>query len=151
MNCLGASKGEIMAKRTFFAIAFVVLSAHAVAWAQGPGYALQGPYGPPASPWAGGQGGGPVVVQAAYQPGMMQPGTMQGGPMQPGMMQGPMPSGPGPQPMTDAVGPGDPCIVCGQGIPQFEAYGDFLYIRPRNANVAYGVVFNGPLDTAPTA
>ena len=90
MICSRASKGEIMAKSTFFAIAVVVLSAHAAAWAQGPGYALQGPYGQPAGPWSGGPNGGPGMVPAAYQQAMMQPGMMQGGPMQPGMMQGPM-------------------------------------------------------------
>ena len=70
MKSLGASKGEIMAKRTFFAIVCVVLSVHATAWGQGPGYALQGPYGPPAGPWAGGPGGmRPASMPAAYPVG----------------------------------------------------------------------------------
>jgi hypothetical protein len=38
-----------------------------------------------------------------------------------------------------------------QSIPCWESFGDFLYMRPRNANVAYGVVFSGPLDTPPSA
>ncbi len=66
----------------------------------------------------------------------MQPGAMQPGPMQPG-------------PAGEAEAAYGPCCA-NQCIPSWEAFGDFLYIRPRNANVAYGVVFGGPYDTAPT-
>jgi len=58
---------------------------------------------------------------------------------------------PVPQPAAEAATMGDPCCVGNQGIPQCEFFGEFLYIRPRSANVAYGVVFNGPPDTPPTA
>ncbi len=129
-----------MAKKTFLAIVCVVLSVHATAWGQGPGYALQGPYGPPAGPWAG----GPGVMQAAYQQGPMQAGPMMpGGPM---MQPGPMP-----QP-AEAVAAGDPCCACNQTIPNWEFFGDFLYIRPRDANVAYGVIFDATKqpDTPPS-
>jgi len=71
------------------------------------------------------------------QPGAMQPGTMQPVPMQPG-------------PTGEADTNYGPCCAS-QCIPSWEAFGDFLYIRPRNANVAYGVIFNGPADTPPTA
>ena len=150
-----------MAQRTFFAIACVVLSVHAAAWGQGPGYSLQGPYGPygpPAGPWGGGTG----VMQAAYQQGPMQAGPMQPGPMQAGPMQGPM-LGSGPQAAEATCGAGCACGAGGAGVgggaadgagsqhdPQWESFGDFLYIRPRNANVAYGTIFNGPFDTPPT-
>ena len=80
---MGASKGEIMAKRVFFAIACVVLSVHATAWGQGPGYASRVRYGSSAGPW----GGGPGVMQASYQQAL-QPGPMQAGPMQAGAMRG---------------------------------------------------------------
>ncbi len=135
-----------MAKKTFFAVLCVVLSIHAAAWGQGPGYALQGPYGPPAGPWTGGLG----VVQASYQPGAMPPGAMP-----PGMMPGGLPpAAVQPEPMQTApegvAGTGN-CPCCAdQCIPSWEFFGDFLYIRPRSANVAYGVVFSGPYDTAPT-
>jgi hypothetical protein len=62
------------------------------------------------------------------------------------MQEGPMPAGPA----GDMATMGGVCCTGNQGIPSWEAYGDFMYIRPRNANVAYGVVFNGPPDTAPT-
>ena len=69
-------------------------------------------------------------------------GPMQQGPMQ----QGPMMPGPMPQSAGEAMATGDPCAggnqpscACNQGIPEWEFFGDFLYIRPRNANVAYGV------------
>src|SRR5580700_10709772 len=85
MKSFAASKGEIMAKRTILAVVCVVLSVHATAWGQGPGYALQGPYGPygpPAGPWPGGPG---VMMpgempQGAMPPGAMQPEQMQAGP-----------------------------------------------------------------------
>ena len=114
-----------MAKRTFFVIVCVVLSVSATAWAQGPGYALQGPYGPPAGPWVG----GPGEAQAA------QPGAMQ--------------AGPAPQSAANVVAMGDPCCVDNQPIPKWESFGDFLYMRPRNANVAYGVVYNNTLPDTP--
>ena len=122
-----------MAKRGFFAIVCVVLSIHATAWGQGPGYGPQGPYGPPAGPWAVGPGSAPGVVPANFQ-------------------QGPMQAGPAMQPPCEGVATGDPCCAaCQQGIPCWEFFGDFLYMRPRSANVAYGVVFNGPVNTPPTA
>ena len=108
-----------MAKRSFFAFVCVVLSVHATAWGQGPGYALQGPYGPPAGPWAG----GPGVVQAAYQSEALQ-------------------AGPAPQMAPEGTATYDACCSCDPRIPAWEFFGDFLYIRPRNANVAYGVLFN---------
>jgi len=58
---------------------------------------------------------------------------------------------PASQAAGDAVAMGDPCCCGNQGLPSWEFYGDFLYLRPRNANVAYGVVFNGPTETPPTA
>jgi hypothetical protein len=132
MESFGAFKGETMAKRTFFAIVCAVLSIHATAWGQGSGYALQGPSG---GPWAGGPGEG--MGASPYQPAGMQSGPLQPEPV--------------PQPAAGGAMMGDPCCVGNQGIPQWEFFGDFLYIRPRNANVAYGVVFNGPPDTPPTA
>ena len=46
---------------------------------------------------------------------------------------------------------GEPCPGgCGSSC-QWEGFADFLYLRPRDASVAYGVVFNGPPDTRPTA
>ena len=49
-------------------------------------------------------------------------------------------------------GDGRPVLsACQQGIPCWEFFGDFLYMRPRSANVAYGVVFNGPVNTPPAA
>ena len=97
MKSLGASKGEIMAKRSFFAIVCVVLSIHATAWGQGPGYGPQGPYGPPAGPWAG---VAPAVRsrRCRCSRGPMQPGPMQAGPaMQPARA-------------AEAVATGDPCL-----------------------------------------
>ena len=46
---------------------------------------------------------------------------------------------------------GDPCCRGTKAFHHGNSFGDFLYIRPRNANVAYGVVFNGPPDTPPAA
>jgi hypothetical protein len=145
---LGAPKGEIMAKRTFFAIACAVVSLHAAAWGQGPSNAYQGPYGPQAGPWAG-----PGAIAATFQPQMQpagmpggMPGMMPGGPMQPGPMQAPPM-----QPAPDGVATADPCCLdCGR-VPEWQGFGEFLYMRPGNANVAYGVVFSGPLDTPPAA
>jgi hypothetical protein len=42
------------------------------------------------------------------------------------------------QPMAEPVGIGE----CFQSISTWEAFGDFTYLRPRNANVTYGAVFN---------
>ncbi len=130
-----------MAQRTFFAIMCVVLTVHATAWGQGPGYA-QGPYGPPAGPWASGP------VQASYQSGPSQPETIQSGPMMqqgPMMQPGPMQPGPVYQPgeaMCDPSCAGNSCCAGNQCASQWEGFGDFLYMRPRSANVAYGVVYN---------
>ena len=33
----------------------------------------------------------------------------------------------------------------------WSGFADFLYLRPRNDGVAYGVIFNGPTDTRPDA
>jgi hypothetical protein len=56
-----------------------------------------------------------------------------------------------PQPMPEGMAPCDPCCLGSQPIPCWEAFGDFLYIRPRDANVAYGVPFTGPYNVAPGA
>ncbi len=114
-----------MAKRIFFAIVCFVFSIHAAAWGQG--YALQGPNGPMAGPWTGGPGA-TGMVPVSYQSGPAQPGAMQPGPAL--------------QPMADAAGMGEQCCMGNQNIPSWEAFGDFLYLRPRNANVAYGVLFS---------
>jgi hypothetical protein len=81
---------------------------------------------------------------AAMQQGPMQTGMMQQGPMQPGMpqqepmMQGRIQAGPGPEPVADGGAGYSPCGGCNAGLPQWEAFGEFIYIRPGNANVAYG-------------
>lgn len=64
-------------------------------------------------------------------------GPMQQGPMQPG----PMPQSAGEAMATCApsCGGNQPGCVGSQGTAEWEFFGDFLYIRPRNANVAYGV------------
>ena len=33
-------------------------------------------------------------------------------------------------------------------VPCWQVYGDFLYLRPRNADVEYAVPMNGPISTA---
>jgi len=63
------------------------------------------------------------------------------------MQQGPMQPGAVPQSAAEAVatcgpscGGNQSCCVGSQGIPEWEFFGDFLFIRPRNANVAYSTV-----------
>ena len=41
------------------------------------------------------------------------------------------------------------CCECGCCLPRWRFFGDYLYLRPRNAEVVYGVAFNGPV-TSPT-
>jgi hypothetical protein len=94
----------------------------------------------------------PAPTQSApMQP--MQAGPMQAGPMQTGPMQG----GPESQSMADGMASAGPCCCDCQRIPEWQAFGDFLYLRPRNANVAYGVLFstasqpeNSPVSGVPT-
>ncbi len=120
-----------MARIGFFLISCCLLIVPA-ARGQFAAYAEQGAAGPY---------GGPAVVPVAYQ----QPATMQAGPMQGEQMPaGPMQVAPaGVSPMSAAGGPGcEMCCGCDGGSPQWEAFGDFLYMRPRDANVAYGVLFN---------
>jgi len=62
-----------------------------------------------------------------------------------------MEAGPALQPMAESVATGDTCCLGNQGVPSWEFFGDFMYLRPRDANVAYGVVFNGPPNTPPAA
>jgi hypothetical protein len=39
--------------------------------------------------------------------------------------------------------------VC--GVPCWQVYGDFLYLRPRNANLEYAVIMNGPISPGQVA
>ena len=55
------------------------------------------------------------------------------------MQPGPMQAGPMPPAMSDAMMPGEPCFAGNLAIPRWQFFADFLYIRPGNTNVAYGV------------
>ncbi|OHB70167.1 MAG: hypothetical protein A2V70_12940 [Planctomycetes bacterium RBG_13_63_9] len=50
-------------------------------------------------------------------------------------------------------GCGDCCEPCGCGcscpLPGWQIFGDYLFLRPRNAEVVYAVPFNGPIDSPP--
>jgi hypothetical protein len=107
-----------MKTKLFFAVASVVLVLHGTAWAQyGPGYAPPMAY-PPAAYAPG--------APAAYGPGPMMMG----------------PGQPMPMPCPEAQGApcdsGD-CFPPLMSVYGWNAFGDFLYMRPRNAQVPLAV------------
>jgi hypothetical protein len=126
-----------MKARRLFLIAGALLAVSGQAWAQySQGYTPPTAYPPMtayAPPGAGPYGAGPYGAQ-------------------------PM-SMPCPMPAQGAYMPGVPvgcpsaCDDCPPpwAVSKFSVYGDYLYMRPRNEAIAYGVVFNGPLATPPDA
>jgi hypothetical protein len=44
--------------------------------------------------------------------------------------------------MADGMAMAEPCCMGCDRIPEWQAFGDILYLRPRSANVAYGVLFS---------
>ena len=121
----------------------------------GQGYPGPSPYAPPA------------FAPAAYA-GIGGPAPM--GPMQasPAMGMGPMAGGPAGMPAPGYGGPGyggagyggpgyggpglgDYCDDCCGWSNRYFAFGEFLYLRPRNAEVAYAAPINGALITGPTS
>src|SRR5689334_18065110 len=107
------------------------------------------PYAPPAfAPAAYAGIGGPAPMGMPGGPGMMQGMPMQGMPPMNGPMQG-MPGGA--MPIGDGGGYGDGGYGdggfgggycddgCGGWTNHYFAFADFLYLRPRNAEVAYAV------------
>lgn len=52
--------------------------------------------------------------------------------------------------LCDSCGEGCPGVACGcTCAPSWQFFGDFLCLRPRNAEVVYGVPFNGPVTSPP--
>ncbi len=110
------------------------MAIHANAWGQG-----DGPYG---------QAGGPNPMP--YGPNVGQAPASYGPIAGPAPMQSGESDGSG---MAQASGPaynGNGNCNSGNCGSDWQFFGEYLYMRPRNAEVPYGVVFNGPPDT-PTA
>jgi hypothetical protein len=121
----------------------------------GPGGYAPGGYGPGAPGMMPGMPGSPMM--GAMQAGMMGPPPgMMGGGMPPGMMGGgvmPAGYGAGYGGPTQAMGCTDspqggcstccsPCGDCGW-CNHWSVFGEFLYLRPRDAEVAYAVAIDG--------
>jgi hypothetical protein len=111
------------------------------------------PYAPPAfapAAYAGiggpapmgpmGSMAGPMSPMGSMGGPMNPMGPMQGSPEMSGMPMGGMPGGPG------GYG-GDYCDDCGGWTNRYFAFGEFLFLRPRNAEVAYAV----PISSAAAA
>lgn len=99
---------------------------------------------------------------------MMSPYPMQGGYPAVAPMSYPVPYTPAMPPQYDVrqeaaaeAGPAADCVVCGDaGSPcscacdcwghKVAVFGEFLYLRPRNAEVAFGVPIDGPIVPPPT-
>ncbi|MEX2174317.1 MAG: Lpg1974 family pore-forming outer membrane protein [Pirellulaceae bacterium] len=128
---------------TLAALAGIGLEAHAQ-------YGPMNPYGQPGlSP--------PGMMQPGMMPGMMPPGMAHPGMMPPqgmpppGMMQagyaGPQAMGPGGMPGCGSAAPGGcgACDDCNSGgwCHKWNVFGEFLYLRARNAEVAYAVPIDG--------
>jgi hypothetical protein len=154
-----------MRKRLIIALACAWIGSHAEAWGQGfldrlvhPAAADSADVGPaPGTP-------GPYMMAgpAGVQPMGMQPpmGVQPPMGMQPPMpMQGPGMAGPQ-TPMTGYMPPGayggqaegvDMVYRGPWGACDWGGFGEFLYMRPRNASLAYAVPFSGPLAVPPGA
>ena len=105
------------------------------------------------------------MAPAAYAPGQgpmqgMSPAPVYGSGPAYGGPQGPGPYGPGPatpqanMPMPDVGGTPAGAYMDNPSpyaCHDWIGFGEFMYMRPRNATVAYGTVFNGPPDTPPGA
>lgn len=134
--------------------------AAALAAILGPGHAAFGQYpsmgGAPApypsmmapGPYMGGPPQG-MPGPSPYAPSPYAPASYAGmGGPEPMSPMGPMPTAPGMGDMGAPIGPGgssfgeDICDVCGWTNKYF-AFGEFLYLRPRNAEVAYAVPISG--------
>ena len=129
-----------MRKRLLFAALFTLAGLCAQARGQEyPNYAPPGAAYPPGPYQPAAAGPYAQVMQGPYGPGAQ-------GPYGPAMQA---PCCPAPAAAaTDCCG--ESCHgTCGDY--HWDGFADFLYMRPRNANVAYGVVFNGPTDVPPAA
>jgi major outer membrane protein len=99
------------------------------------------PYAPPAfAPAAYAGMGGPAPMGPMQASPAMGMGPMTG-------MAGGMPPGPG----YGGSGYGDYCDDGCGWTNRYFAFGEFLYLRPRNAEVAYAAPINGALVTGPTS
>jgi Legionella pneumophila major outer membrane protein precursor len=120
-----------------------------------------GPYADMMAPSSMGMGPGGMPGPSAYAPPAFAPAAYAGmggpapmGPMpgmggMPGAMGG-MQGGMGGMPMDS--GYGDYCDDCAPGwTNHYFAFGEALFIRPRNAEVAYAVPINGTVITGPTS
>jgi hypothetical protein len=122
-----------MKTRLWFAVACAFLVFGQTAWGQvGPGYAAPRAY-PPMMGYSGPMAG-PYGAPPAGMPMQMGP-------------QGPMPMMGQPCPCPEQCDEMPPLA----SVYGWDVYGEFLYLRPRNNSVAYGVEFNGPIDTPPGA